>query len=83
MPAMCNLILAFSLIVVAVPASARAPKRGNEDLKTYCSGDAATFCSDKDPGTPEMSACFKKNMSRLSENCRRAIKAYKRSGRRR
>ena len=81
MPNMRSLILAVSLIAVAVPASARAPQRGKQDLKTYCSGDAATFCSDKDPGSPEMNACFKKNMSKLSEGCRRAITTYKRDGR--
>lgn len=77
MLAMRSLILAISLVALAVPASARAPQGGKQDLKTYCSSDAATFCSDKDPGTSEMDACFKKNMSKLSEGCRRAITAYK------
>lgn len=78
---MRSLFLALSFIALVVPASAQSA-RGNRDLKTYCSGDAATFCSGEDPGSPEMNACFKKNMKRLSENCRRAIKAYKGGGRR-
>ena len=77
---MRSLILAFSLIAIVVPASAQTPKRGNEDLKTYCSGDAVTFCSGNDPDSPEMDACFKKNMDKISENCRRAITAYKAGG---
>ncbi len=77
---MRSLILAVSLVAIAAPASAQAPKRGNEDLKTYCSGDAVTFCSGKDPDSPEMDACFKVNMDKISENCRRAITAYKGGG---
>jgi hypothetical protein len=81
---MRSLILAFSSIALTAPAfavpDASASKRGNEDLRTYCSGDAVTFCSGKDPDSAEMDACFKANMSKLSENCRRAISAYKGSG---
>ena len=77
---MRSLILAFSLIAIVVPASAQTPKRGNDDLKTYCSGDAVTFCSGNDPDSPEMDACFKKNMDKISENCRRAITVYKAGG---
>ncbi|MCJ2099485.1 3',5'-cyclic-nucleotide phosphodiesterase [Methylobacterium sp. E-046] len=81
---MRSVILAFGLIAVAAPSLAApdAPtsKRGNKDLKTYCSGDAVTFCSGNDPDSPEMDACFKKNMDKISENCRRAITAYKGGG---
>ncbi len=77
-------ILALGLIAVAAPAlaapDASASGRGNKDLKTYCSGDAVTFCSGNDPDSPEMDACFKKNMDKISENCRRAITAYKAGG---
>lgn len=77
---MRTLILAFGLVAIAVPASAQAPKRGNADLQTYCAGDAITFCAGIDPNSPQMDACFKKNMSQMSPNCRSAIDAYK-SGR--
>ncbi|MCJ2055059.1 3',5'-cyclic-nucleotide phosphodiesterase [Methylobacterium sp. J-048] len=81
---MRSFLLAFALIAVAAPAlaapDASASKRGNKDLKTYCSGDAVTFCSGDDPDSPEMDACFKKNMDKISENCRRAITAYKGGG---
>lgn len=78
-----NLIATIPLLVLAVaPVSAAAPKHGNQDLKRYCSGDAATFCSDVDPGGPEMNACFRRNMSKLSQGCRRAISSYKAGSRR-
>jgi len=81
---MRSIILAVGLIAVAAPvvgaSDASAAERGNKDLKTYCSGDAVTFCSGKDPDSPEMDACFKANMDKLSENCRRAITAYKGGG---
>lgn len=77
-----KLVVAVSLLVLAaVPVSAATPKHGSKELQRYCSGDAATFCGDVDPSSPKMNACFKKHMSQLSENCRRAITAYKRSGR--
>ena len=78
-----TLILAIAALTVATSVRAQtAPesKRGNKDLKTYCSGDAVTFCTGNDPESPEMDACFQKNMDKLSENCRRAITAYKAAG---
>lgn len=77
---MRSLILACSVIAIAAPASAQAPSRGNADLETYCAGDALQFCAGIDPNSPQMDACFKKNMSQMSPNCRRAIDAYERAG---
>lgn len=70
-----TLIAAIALgLSLVTPAIAR---RGNEDLKRYCSGDATTFCSGVDPDGKEMDACFKEHRKELSENCRRAIDAYR------
>ena len=77
---MRSLILALSLIAIAAPASAQTPSRGNADLQTYCAGDALQFCAGIDPNSPQMDACFKKNMSQMSPNCRRAIDAYEKAG---
>jgi hypothetical protein len=77
---MRSLILAVSLVAIAVPASAQAPNRGNADLQTNCAGDALALCAGIDPNSPQMDACFKKNMSRMSPNCRRTIDAYKDAG---
>lgn len=77
-----KLIVAVSLLVLAaVPVSAAGAKHGKKELQRYCSGDAATFCGDVDPSSSKMNACFKRNMSQLSENCRRAITGYKRGRR--
>ena len=78
--------VALSTVALAVlpalgaPEAAR-PKRGNADLKTYCSGDALTYCGDIDPDSREMEACFKTHRAELSENCRRAVTAYEAQGR--
>lgn len=77
---MRSLILAVSLIAVAAPASAQALNRGNADLQTNCAGDALAFCAGIDPNSRQMDACFAKNMSKMSPNCRRAIDAYKSAG---
>ncbi|MGU3540789.1 3',5'-cyclic-nucleotide phosphodiesterase [Methylobacterium sp. A54F] len=62
---------------LAVPTAGSAePKRGNETLKKYCTGDYLTYCGNLDPDDPATDACFKKNWPKLSENCRRAIDAY-------
>ena len=75
----------FALLLVAplaVASASAAPesKRGNDDLRKYCAGDAVSFCSGIDPDSKEMDACLKKNRAELSENCRRAITAYEASG---
>nr|WP_238204026.1 3',5'-cyclic-nucleotide phosphodiesterase [Methylobacterium aerolatum] len=55
-------------------------KRGNDELKRYCTGDATTYCGDIDPDSKDMDACFTKHRAELSENCRKAIDAYQASG---
>jgi hypothetical protein len=74
--------LAFAVVaLVAAPAlAAPESKRGNADLKKYCTGDALKLCGDIDPDDPAMDACFKKNRGNLTENCRRAIDAYAATG---
>ncbi|WP_227440410.1 cysteine rich repeat-containing protein [Methylobacterium sp. W2] len=59
---------------------ASSTKRGNPDLKKYCTGDALTYCGNISPDDPAMDECFKKNRDKISENCRRAIDAYEASG---
>ena len=75
-------VLALTLAALStVPTLAAAEsKRGNPDLKKYCTGDALKLCGDIDPDDPAMDACFKKNRDNLTENCRRAIDAYAGSG---
>ncbi|WP_409566622.1 3',5'-cyclic-nucleotide phosphodiesterase [Methylobacterium sp. E-005] len=73
-----NLAMTIALLTTA-PALA-ASKRGNEDLKRFCTGDATTFCGDVDPDSDKMDACFAEHRKELSENCRRAIDAYQAGG---
>lgn len=72
--------LATGLAVFGIVPAFAAPERGNADLKKYCSGDAVTFCSGRDPNSKEMDACFKTHRADLSENCRRAIDVYQATG---
>ena len=64
-------------LAFAAPALAR---RGTDALKRYCSGDAATFCGDVDPGGKAMEACFRRHRAELSKGCGRAIDAYQAKG---
>ncbi|MHC2019966.1 cysteine rich repeat-containing protein [Methylobacterium sp. CM6247] len=76
------LALGFSVFIsgpVIAATDATPTKRGNPDLKKYCTGDALTHCGDIDADDPAMDACFKKNRNKLTENCRRAMDAYKAS----
>ncbi|MHC2017758.1 cysteine rich repeat-containing protein [Methylobacterium sp. CM6247] len=71
--------LGFSIFIsgpVIAAADATSTKRGNPDLKKYCTGDALTHCGDIDSDDPAMGACFKTNREKLTENCRRAMDAY-------
>ncbi|HEX8416433.1 MAG TPA: 3',5'-cyclic-nucleotide phosphodiesterase [Methylobacterium sp.] len=79
---MQKIILALSLVAVTAAPSfaASGSKRGNADLEQYCAGDAISFCAGIPPDDPAMDACFKKNRTKLSENCQRAISAYEKSG---
>lgn len=77
---MRSLILALGLAALAASPALAASMRGNENLKKYCTGDALTFCGGIDADSPDMDACFKKNRSQMSENCKRAITAYEAEG---
>ena len=73
-----SFIAASASFALAAPNSA-PPDRAKAELRKYCTGDALNLCGDLDSDDPAMKVCFKKNRSKLSENCRRAIDAYGRS----
>lgn len=75
-----SLGLAITLALLSAAPALAAAKRGNADLKRYCTGDATTFCGDVDPDSDKMDACFADHRQELSENCRRAIDAYQAGG---
>ena len=79
-----SLVLAAGLAAFAAGTSASADpapqtKRGNETLKKYCTGDYLTYCGNLAPEDPATDACFPKNWTTLTENCRRAIDAYEKA----
>ncbi|AWN37434.1 MULTISPECIES: hypothetical protein [Methylobacterium] len=61
-----------------VPAAALAQQSPARDaLKRACTGDYMEYCSEHAPGGPEVEACFKANMKKLTPACSSAITAYK------
>ncbi|MDP4005687.1 hypothetical protein [Methylobacterium sp. NEAU K] len=60
------------------PAAALAEQSpARAALKQNCTGDYMEYCSAYAPGGPEVEACFKANLKKLSPGCSAAITAYK------
>lgn len=79
-PKLTSLALVLAAVSLAVPAfAAPETRRGNETLKKYCTGDYLNYCGNLAPEDPKLDACFEKNWTSLTENCRRAIDAYQAS----
>jgi hypothetical protein len=70
------LVGAVSVLVASSGAQAVESKRGNPQLKQYCTGDYLTYCGNLAPDDPATDRCMQTNWAKLSENCRRAIDAY-------
>ncbi len=68
------LALGIGLAPVAALAQ-QSPAR--EALKRACTGDYMELCSEHAPGGPEVEACFKANLKKLTPACSAAITAYK------
>lgn len=75
-------VLALTLGVTSATALApgavlaqQSPAR--DALKRFCTGDYMELCSAYAPGGPEVEACFRTNMKKLSPDCASAITAYK------
>ncbi|MCJ2023647.1 3',5'-cyclic-nucleotide phosphodiesterase [Methylobacterium sp. J-067] len=71
--------LALSLIMAAGSAGAQGDDAATNHLRTFCSGDYLSLCNGMDPKGPEVVACFRRNMGKLSPGCRTAIDEYKAS----
>ncbi len=65
------LALSTALVVIAQPGLAQ--DRGA--IRDACAKDIATLCPGVQPGGGRIAACFKENLSKLSEGCRTALKA--------
>ena len=68
------LMISFCLVPAAALAQ-QSPAR--EALKRSCTGDYMEYCSEFAPGGPEVEACFRANLKKLSPHCASAITAYK------
>ncbi len=71
------LALAVGLALLPVAASATENTPARQALKKYCTGDYMTYCGNLPPGGPEVEACFKANLKKLSPDCTKAITYYK------
>ena len=61
-----------------IPTAAFAQQSpGRDALKRACTGDYMQHCSDYTPGGPEVEACFKANLKKLTPACSAAITAFK------
>ena len=73
--------LAAALLVLLLPAAALA-QRNDPGLRANCAGDYFRYCVGLAPDGPEIRACFRRNLPRLSAGCRTAIRDYdRRTGR--
>ena len=64
----------LALGLCLAPAAGLAQQSpAREALKRACTGDYMEYCSEHAPGGPEVEACFKSNLKKLSP----AITAYK------
>lgn len=63
----------ITALVAATPAFAQqAPTRAEQ---LACRADAQNFCREHIGNPPQMNACLKSNMAKLSESCRRVVEA--------
>lgn len=68
----------LALTLCLAPASAFAEQSpAREALKRSCTGDYMDHCSAFASGGPEVEACFRANLKKLSPGCAAAILAYK------
>jgi hypothetical protein len=65
--------LAFSIVLAFAGQPLLAQDRAA--LRDACGKDVATLCPGVQPGGGRIAACFKENLTKLSEGCRTALKA--------
>ncbi|MDB5648393.1 MAG: hypothetical protein JWQ05_4062 [Methylobacterium sp.] len=70
-------LLALGAALVPMAATAE-PTPIRELLKLSCTGDYLEHCSMHAPGGPEVEACFRQNLRKLSPACAQAINTYHR-----
>ena len=79
-PALAALLV--PLLSQAFWPSAALAQRNDPGLRANCAGDYFRYCVGLAPDGPEIRACFRRNLPRLSAGCRGAIRDYdRRTGR--
>jgi len=63
------------------PAPAQWADGYKAALRQYCTSDHFNRCCEFDEGLPDVDACFKQNMAKLSPDCQKVIHSYARSDR--
>ena len=71
------LLLGLAFVLAGSSANAQGDDSAASDLRTFCSGDYLSLCNRMDPKGPEVVACFRRNMGKLSPGCRAAIDEYR------
>ena len=71
------LLLGLAFVLAASSANAQGDDSGAGNLRTFCSGDYLSLCNGMDPKGPEVVACFRKNMGKISPGCLAAIDEYR------
>ena len=72
---------ALAALLLLAPTGALA-QRNDPGLRANCAGDYFRYCVGLTPDGPEIRACFRRNLPRLTQGCRDAIRDYdRRTGR--
>ncbi len=77
---LARFVAASALTGAAVTAASAASMTPEQKavLQQQCAGDFTAVCAGLPPeDSPEVQACFEKNMAKLSPGCQSAIKSYK------
>jgi hypothetical protein len=69
--------LAAALGLIPVAGLAQQPIN-QETFKRHCTGDYLEHCGEFAPGGPEVEACFRGKIKKLSPNCSAAIMSHQR-----
>lgn len=62
--------------VQAQPVRQRPTMQERAVLKEACTADFVKFCTGVDPNSPEVEACYERNMTSVSSPCRQAVESY-------
>lgn len=75
-----TVLLSFAAFLLGAASPAFAQNAQEEAaLRQFCTGDYMRLCSNFDPGSKEVEACFKQKMSQLTPQCRSTIASFQKN----